>query len=534
MEQNYQQNSFSENNSLPTTETPIEIAAEEKSIISPIEQNNNPFQNKAVRRSRTRLQRSSADILPSPPVNGRQPPFSMEAEQGVLGCIMLDPKNNLTLFISKLKGKNNIDNIFYDIRHQVLISQMLHMYENGMAIDDLTLVQWLNDKKLLDAAGGIAYISSLKDTPPSPLNIGYYLNILREKYLLRSLVQICYELAEDVYSNPTNVETLMDKAEKEILRINGEWVQTSTRDMQSLVVETFNVVQNYLERKGDLTGLSTGYPQLDKMTSGLHGGEMIVIAARPSMGKTSLAMNMAEHIAIDLGIPVGIFSLEMTAESLVMRMLCSQTKVSMQDIRTGTLSVQDLTRMTNQAGKLSSAPIHIDDTPGLSILNLRSRARRMMEKGIKLFVIDYLQLLHSTSARADNNRQQEIADISNGIKSLAKELNVPIIVLSQLNRDVEKEKNRPPRLSDLRESGAIEQDADLVLLIYRPDKKTDKYSRQEDIDEEPEESKFNMAVEVKLIIAKQRNGPTGDVDLIFLKNYTRFENVARVRQEDVQ
>ena len=270
------------------------------------------------------------------------------------------------------------------------------------------------------------------------------------------------------------------------------------------------------------------------MTSGLHGGEMIVIAARPSMGKTSLAMNMAEHIAIDLGIPVGIFSLEMTAESLVMRMLCSQTKVSMQDIRTGTLSVQDLTRMTNQAGKLSSAPIHIDDTPGLSILNLRSRARRMMEKGIKLFVIDYLQLLHSTSARADNNRQQEIADISNGIKSLAKELNVPIIVLSQLNRDVEKEKNRPPRLSDLRESGAIEQDADLVLLIYRPDKKTDKYSRQEDIDEEPEESKFNMAVEVKLIIAKQRNGPTGDVDLIFLKNYTRFENVARVRQEDVQ
>ena len=232
---------------------------------------------------------------------------------------------------------------------------MLHMYENGLAIDDLTLVQWLNDKKLLDAAGGIAYISSLKDAPPSPLNIGYYLNILREKYLLRNLVQICYELAEDVYSNPANVETLMDKAEKEILRINGEWVQTSTRDMQSLVVETFNVVQNYLERKGDLTGLSTGYPQLDKMTSGLHGGEMIVIAARPSMGKTSLAMNMAEHIAIDLGIPVGIFSLEMTAESLVMRMLCSQTKVSMQDIRTGTLSVQDLTRMTNQAGKLSSA-----------------------------------------------------------------------------------------------------------------------------------------------------------------------------------
>lgn len=463
---------------------------------------------------------------------GRQVPFSIEAEQGVLGCILLDPRNNLSLFASKLKGKDQFENIFYDIRHQTLISQMIQMNEEGGGIDELTLIQRLRDRALLDSAGGVAYISSLKDAPPSPLNMGFYLNIVRDKYLLRSLVQTCMTLTEDVFSNPADVESLMDQAEKEILRINGEWVQTSSLEMKELVQNAFQMVQNFFNRKGELTGVGTGFPNLDKMTSGLHGGEMIVIAARPSMGKTSLAMNIAEHVAIELGEPVGVFSLEMTAESLVMRMLCSRARVSMQNIRSGTLSVQDFTKMTGEAGRLASAPIYIDDTPGLSILNLRSRARRMMEKGIKLFVIDYLQLLHSSTARGDSNRQQEIADISNGIKSLAKELSVPIIVLSQLNRDVEKEKNRVPKLSDLRESGAIEQDADLVLLIYRPPTQAAD-GRRGDAEEEPQNQNMQTAVEVKLIVAKQRNGPTGEVDLIFLKNYTRFDNLARVRQEDV-
>jgi len=462
----------------------------------------------------------------------RQVPFSIEAEQGVLGCILLDPRNNLSLFASKLKGKDQFENIFYDIRHQTLISQMIQMNEEGGGIDELTLIQRLRDRALLDSAGGVAYISSLKDAPPSPLNMGFYLNIVRDKYLLRSLVQTCMTLTEDVFSNPADVESLMDQAEKEILRINGEWVQTSSLEMKELVQNAFQMVQNFFNRKGELTGVGTGFPNLDKMTSGLHGGEMIVIAARPSMGKTSLAMNIAEHVAIELGEPVGVFSLEMTAESLVMRMLCSRARVSMQNIRSGTLSVQDFTKMTGEAGRLASAPIYIDDTPGLSILNLRSRARRMMEKGIKLFVIDYLQLLHSSTARGDSNRQQEIADISNGIKSLAKELSVPIIVLSQLNRDVEKEKNRVPKLSDLRESGAIEQDADLVLLIYRPPTQAAD-GRRGDAEEEPQNQNMQTAVEVKLIVAKQRNGPTGEVDLIFLKNYTRFDNLARVRQEDV-
>jgi replicative DNA helicase len=259
------------------------------------------------------------------------------------------------------------------------------------------------------------------------------------------------------------------------------------------------------------------------MTSGFHAGEMIVIAARPSMGKTSLAMNIAEHVAADERLPVGVFSLEMTADSLVLRMLCSRSRVNLRSIRDGFLAERDFPKLTGSAGKLAGAPLFIDDTPALSILQLRAKARRMAQQyGVKLFVIDYLQLLHSTSRRAEN-RQQEIADISNGIKALAKELSVPVIVLSQLNRELEKDKNRKPRLSDLRESGAIEQDADLVALLYKPSGG----------DDDEGSSMEQDAVPVNLLIAKQRNGPTGDVALTFLKAYTRFESAAKVSTEDV-
>jgi replicative DNA helicase len=253
---------------------------------------------------------------------------------------------------------------------------------------------------------------------------------------------------------------------------------------------------------------------------------MIVIAARPSVGKTSLAMNIAEHVAIDLKLPVAVFSLEMTAESLVMRLLCSRARVNLRNVREGFLAERDFPRLTAAAGKLASAPLHIDDTSGLSILQLRAKARRLAQQhGIRLFVIDYLQLLHSTSRRAEN-RQQEIADISNGVKALAKELNVPVIVLSQLNRDVEKRgAGEAPRLSDLRESGAIEQDADVVGLLYRDTRGREDEDPARDFDEE--------AVPVKLYIAKQRNGPTGEIDLVFLRPYTRFESVSKVEPEDL-
>jgi replicative DNA helicase len=251
------------------------------------------------------------------------------------------------------------------------------------------------------------------------------------------------------------------------------------------------------------------------MTTGLHGGEMIVVAARPSMGKTSLAMNIVEHVALKEGLPVGVFSLEMTAESLVMRMICSMARINLRDMRDGLLQPREFSKIVDASGKLSKSGLHIDDSGGLSILQLKARARRMWQQhGIKLFVIDYMQLLNSTSRRAGENRQQEITEISSGIKALAKELKVPIIVLSQLNRELERDKNRKPRLSDLRESGAIEQDADLVGLLYKP-------GGADGGDDEAD----SEATQINLLIAKQRNGPTGDVRLTFLKGYTRFENL---------
>ncbi len=272
-----------------------------------------------------------------------------------------------------------------------------------------------------------------------------------------------------------------------------------------------------------LTGISTGFMDFDKMTTGLHPGEMIVIAARPSMGKTSLAMNIVEHVALELGLPVGVFSLEMTSESLVLRMLCCKARVNLRDAREGFFSERDFPKLTQVAGKLSKAPLVIDDTSGLSILQLRAKARRMhAQHGLKLLVIDYLQLLNSTARRAQENRQQEISEISSGIKALAKELKVPVIVLSQLNRELEKDKNRKPRLSDLRESGAIEQDADLVGLLYKPSSEDEEGGGDE-----------SEGVPVNLLIAKQRNGPTGDVNLTFLRSFTRFESAAKVSDEAV-
>jgi replicative DNA helicase len=308
------------------------------------------------------------------------------------------------------------------------------------------------------------------------------------------------------------------------LRISESRVQDQSSTIKALVNKAINTIEDYHQRQGTLTGIGTGFIDLDKMTTGLHGGEMIVIAARPSVGKTSLAMNIAEHVAVDLGLPVGVFSLEMTADSLVLRMLCSRSRVNLRNVRDGFLAERDFPKLTGSAGKLSRAPLFIDDSSGLSILQMRAKARRMQQQfGIKLFVIDYLQLLHSTSKRAEN-RQQEIADISSGIKALAKELNVPIIVLSQLNREVEREKGRPPRLSDLRESGSIEQDADLVGLLYRP-------SKAEDEDSASEAS--SDAIPVNLLIAKQRNGPAGeDVHLTFLKTLTRFESAAKISDAD--
>jgi replicative DNA helicase len=457
----------------------------------------------------------------------RLPPHSIEAEQGVLGCVLLAPNEKLGETIEKFKVGSEV---FYDLRHRTVYELLVEMYDKKEPIDLITLQQKLKDRQQLEAVGGLPYLASLPDAVPSAANLDYYQEIVREKYLLRKMIQTCTEVVGRVYEHEGEIEALLDEVEKDILHISEARVESESSTIKDLVRTAIKTIEDYHQRQGALTGLGTGFIDFDKMTSGLHGGEMIVIAARPSMGKTSLAMNIAEHVAVDQRLPVGVFSLEMTAESLVLRMLCSRSRMNLRNIREGFLAERDFPKLTNAAGKLAGAPLFIDDTPGLSILQMRAKARRMWQQyGIKLFVVDYLQLLHSTARRADN-RQQEIADISSGLKSLAKELKVPVIVLSQLNREVEREKGRKPRMADLRESGAIEQDADLIGLLYKADPENRKKAASDD---EEDEGRQQEAIPVNLLIAKQRNGPTGDVHLTFLKSITRFESAAKISNDDI-
>src|SRR5579859_7145188 len=467
-----------------------------------------------------RARRKKAGFSEAAPKVDRLPPHSTEAEQGVLGCLLLSPNECIGECVEKFKAGPEV---FYDLRHQTIYETVVEMYDTREAIDIITLQQRLKDKQRLEEVGGIAYLNLLPDAVPSAANLSYYLDIVFDKHILRKMIQACTEAAGRVYDHEGEVDALLDEVERDILRISESRVGTDSSRIKELVTKAIGLIEDYHKRQGMLTGVGTGFADFDKMTSGLHGGEMVVLAARPSMGKTSLAMNIAEYAAIEQKLPVGVFSLEMTSDSLVMRMLCSQARVNLRNVREGFLAERDFPKLTGAAGRLAGAPLFIDDTSGMSILQLRAKARRMWQQyGIKLFVIDYLQLLHSTARRAEN-RQQEIADISNGIKSLAKELDVPVIVLSQLNRELEKDKDRKPRLSDLRESGAIEQDADLVCLLYKPNRDTEENGAGEEQDATP----------VNLLIAKQRNGPTGDVHLTFLKSYTRFESAAKVSDEDV-
>lgn len=450
------------------------------------------------------------------------PPHSLEAEQGVLGCALLEPSEAIGQCIERLKGGAEA---FYDLRHRTIYEVLVSMYDAKDPIDLITLGQRLKDAGQIDGVGGLGYLSELMDAVPSAANLSYYLDIVREKHVLRRVLTTCSEAVGKVHEYEGAVDSLLDEVERDILKISQDRSENTNRTIRELVRSAVDMIQDFHQRKGGLTGLPTGFPDLDKMTSGLQPADMVVIAARPSMGKTSLAMNIAEHVAIEANLPVGVFSLEMTSESLVMRMLCSLARVNGRLIRDGFLSEGDFRRLTAAASKLSRAPIHIDDTPGLSILQLRARARRMWQQhGVKLFVIDYLQLLHSTSKKASDSRQQEVAELSNGVKALAKELKVPVIVLCQLNRELEKDKDRKPKLSDLRESGAIEQDADLVGLLYRPAAEDDDQRR-----DEPDARDDGMAATpVNLLIAKQRNGPTGDVCLTFLKGITRYESASKI------
>ncbi len=437
-------------------------------------------------------------------------PHSLEAEQGLLGSMLIAPAEVMDDCAQRITAE-----AFYQPSHQTIFALLVELWDKQQPADIITLTQALRERKQLEAVGGPPYITSLIDFTPTAANASYYLDIVKEKHTLRRIIATCTDCAARAYDDAGEVNVLLDEVERNVLAINEDRVKEVPK-MKDQVMQAIETIEQLYDRKGAITGLPTGFAEIDRMTSGLHGAEMIVIAARPSMGKTAFAMNIAEHVAIQAKHAVAIFSLEMSSQQLVQRLLCSRARVNLQKIRDGFLSERDFPNLTNAASKLADSEIYIDDTSGLSILELRAKARRLKQKhNIELIVIDYLQLLRSPSKRAQDNRQIEIAEISSGIKALAKELNIPIIVLAQLNRNPEARAGGKPRLSDLRESGSIEQDADLVGLLVR----SEYYA-------EDEEAKEETRGEAELIIAKQRNGPVGEVKLTFLKEYTRFEDRA--------
>jgi replicative DNA helicase len=446
-------------------------------------------------------------------------PQSLDAEKGLLGSVLLS-STVLDDSISQIEAGH-----FHLPAHQKIFELLVEMRNAGKPIDLISVTQHLEDRKLLDEVGGASVVTDLLTFVPTAANADYYREILCEKYLLRKVITVCTEYAARSYDEQGDVKLLVDEVEQKILEIGEERVSSSIPTMKEMVNDAITSIEQLVANKGGITGLSTGFHVLDNMTSGLHAGEMFVIAARPSMGKTALAMNIAEHVALDAGKPVAVFSLEMSSPQLVQRLLCSRARVDSKKLRDGFIGKQELGSISSAAGLLSKAKMFVDDTPGLSILELRAKARRLHNReNIQLVVIDYLQLLRSNTRRAQENRQIEIAEISYGVKALAKELKIPVIVLAQLNRNPESRtgdaKGRP-RLSDLRESGSIEQDADVVALLVR-----EKYYAED------EEARKEAEGKATLIIAKQRNGPTGDVPLTFLEDYTRFEDRAEERREE--
>ncbi|MBX9743110.1 MAG: replicative DNA helicase [Chthoniobacterales bacterium] len=442
------------------------------------------------------------------PESYRALPASPDAEMGVLCSILLAPRESLTLCIEKID-----ETYFHQPAHSILYNLLVEFWKDSKPIDLITVTQGLADRNLLESVGGAAALAHLIQFVPTATNLEYYLDILQEKFLLRSMITVCTSSAARCYQEQGDVKTLVDEIESQIFQISESRVVNVVPEIKEQVLLAIDAIEGMHKNKGALSGLSSGFSYLDQMTDGFHGSEMIVIAARPSMGKTAFAMNIAEHVSVDLQKAVGIFSLEMSSQQLVQRMLCSRAKVDLKKVRDGFMGHNDMKNLSRAADALSKSKIYIDDTPGLSILELRAKARRLQDRhDLSLIIIDYLQLLRSSSKRAQENRQIEIAEISNGIKALAKELSIPIIVLAQLNRESEKRSDGKPRISDLRESGSIEQDADLVGLLYRS-----AYF------EKDEAARSEKEGEAELIIAKQRNGPTGEVPLTFLKEFTRFE-----------
>ena len=431
------------------------------------------------------------------------PPQSLDAEESVLGSILLD-SHALDRVIESMSDAD-----FYRESHRKIFRAMIALSEKNEPIDLVTLTDTLKARGELQEVGGAIYLAELNDKVPSAANVAHYARIIREKAVLRSLINVSNEIASRCYNGEEDMEQFLDEAERLIFDVSEKRIRPAFFKMGDMIMDTIKTVEKLYERKELVTGVPTGFLDLDRMTAGLQPADLVVVAARPSMGKTAFVMNIAQYVALHANTAVGIFSLEMSKEQLVMRMLCSEARVDNAKVRAGYLGERDFPRLAMAAGRLAEAPIFIDDTPAQNVLELRAKARRLKrEAQLGLVIIDYLQLMRGLTAQ--ENRTQELSEISRGLKSLAKELNVPVVALSQLNRQVEQRADRRPMMSDIRESGAIEQDSDVILFIYR-----DEVYKQDSQDEGIAE----------IIIGKQRNGPTGTVRLAFRKEYTRFDNL---------
>ncbi len=431
-------------------------------------------------------------------------PQSIEAEMSVLGAMLLD--NEVVSFVVPILNKNS----FYKTAHQELYQTIVEVYDKGQVVDLVVLREELKKRSLLEKVGGIEYLMALEEAVPTIGNVEFYANIVREKAIKRSLIEVAATIQKQAFDVSSETGQLLDNSERAIFDITQKKFNTLSTKINEILKETFTRIENLHDRQNRLTGLSTGFYDLDDLTCGLQASELIIVAARPSMGKTSLALNIIEHVGVIDKKSAVLFSLEMSAQQVAQNMLCSHARIDAHKLRKGFLEDKQWSDLSYGMGSLSESPIFIDDTPGLTVLEVRAKARRLKAQyNIQLVVVDYLQLMEAPRAE---NRQQEISVISRGLKSLARELSIPVIVVSQLNRSVESREGHRPRMSDLRESGSIEQDADVVILLHReeyydPDKKDGT---------------------AELIIAKQRNGPIGVVKLAFLSQYMRFENLASV------
>ncbi len=436
------------------------------------------------------------------------PPQNLEAEMAVLGSMLMDV-DAISVATESLDKDS-----FYKDTHKKIFEAIRDLYNANKAVDIITLTDELKRNETLDEIGGASFLTALVNSVPTSANINHYVSIVKERYILRTLINNSTKIISICYESEGNVDEVVDSAERFIFEVSDRKHHGSYLHLKEIIKDSIENIDRLYQKKAHVTGIPSGFIDFDSKTSGLQESDLIVIAGRPSMGKSALALGIAEYAGVVEKIPLAFFSLEMSKEQLVQRMLCSHARVDAHKVRTGYLSPSDWPRLTAAAGKLSEAPIFIDDSPAISVMELRAKARRLKaHQDIQLIVLDYMQLMRGSGH--EENRQQEISDISRSLKSLARELSVPVVAISQLSRAVESRTDHRPQLSDLRESGAIEQDADVVVLILR-----EEYYR-------PSPENEGIA---EVIIAKQRNGPVGSMKLAFIKEYTRFENIARTEE----